>query len=119
MDNELMRYLDTHPTRRQPLAERRIMRQLDSDSAVARHQLETNGELARAADTERARIVGNRVDLAAAVGVHTMRRAVDVVEAARDLAHGDPETELALMPFRNATLRSMNRLQSDLFGELG
>jgi hypothetical protein len=118
MDNELMRYLDSHPTRRQPLAERRIMRQLDSDSAVARRQLEANGDLARAADTERARIVGNRIDLSAAVGVHTMRRAVDLVEATRDLAQGDPDTELVLLAIRNTTIRKMNRWQGDLFGEL-
>jgi hypothetical protein len=119
MDNELMRYLDTHPTRRPPLSERRITRQLESDSAIAQRQLETRGELARAADAEHARIVGNRITLAAAVGVHTMRRAVDVVEATRDLAQGDPDTELVLMAIRNTTLRKMNRLQSDLFGELG
>jgi hypothetical protein len=105
--------------RRPSMSDRRIIRQLESDSALARRQLERNGELARAADEEQARIVGNRIGLTAALGAHTMRRAVDVIHATRDLAQGDPETELLLSPFRNAALRRMNELQNGLFDELG
>jgi hypothetical protein len=80
-------------------------------------QIEGTGRLDRAIDVEAARRVGNRIDLVAATTVHTMERATDVIQARRDLAAGDPDIELQLMPFQQAGFRRMARLQSNLFGD--
>jgi hypothetical protein len=81
------------------------------------NQIEGTGRLNRLADVETTRRVGNRVDLVAATTVHTMERAVDVIKARRDLAAGDLDIELQLMPFQQAGFHRMARLQTDLFSD--
>jgi hypothetical protein len=87
-----------------------------------RQALETingNGVVQRQADVEETRTRGNRVDLEAALAVHTMERAVDVVQARRDLAQGDPDIELALLPFQQNAFRKMQQQQNGQFGLFG
>jgi hypothetical protein len=48
-----------------------------------------------------------------------MERAVDIIQCRRDLAQGDPDIELELMPFQRAAFRGMLSTQHRLYGPLG
>lgn len=82
-------------------------------------RIEGRGAIERLDDTEQARRVGNRIDLHAALAIHTMGRAVEVIQARRDLAKGDPDIDLELLVFQRTAFHRMQALQSGLFEPLG
>lgn len=92
---------------------------LNRNGQKAITRIRGNAIVQREADIERARTVGNRVDLEAALAIHTMDRAVDVIQVRRDLAQGDPDIDLALLPFQQRAFRNMQREQDNPFGLFG
>lgn len=82
-------------------------------------RIEGRGAIERLDDIEQGRRVGNRIDIGAALAIHTMGRAVEVIQARRDLAGGDPDIELELLAFQRTAFHRMQALQSSLFEPLG
>jgi hypothetical protein len=82
-------------------------------------EIEGRGMLQRRQDIEAGRRTANRVDVVAALAGHTMERAEGLIRYRRDLAAGDPDIELGLLPFQQAAFRKMLSLNHNLYGPLG
>lgn len=87
--------------------------------ARAISKIEGRGAVERRADIEYGRRIANRMDVTAAVAGHAMERAEGLIRYRRDLAAGDPDIEVELMPFQRAASRKMLSMQEGMFGVLG
>lgn len=80
--------------------------------------IETWGNVTRAADIEEGKHVANRIDVVDAVAAHASERHADLIRYQRDLAAGDAGIELELAPLRASALRKVMSMQERLYGVL-